>query len=47
MLITWHTYLIEIDYKKDLALTKEGLMAMVNIDKFSTINDLFGEINGG
>ena len=32
--------------QKDLALTKEGLMAMVNIDKFSTINDLFGEING-
>ncbi len=26
--------------QKDLALTKEGLMAMVNIDKFSTINDL-------
>ena len=32
--------------KKDLENTNEGLMAMINIDKFSTINDLFGEING-
>ena len=32
--------------KKDLEETSEGLMAMINIDKFSTINDLFGEING-
>ena len=32
--------------KKDLEARKEGLMAMVNIDKFSTINDLFGETNG-
>ncbi|PLY06850.1 MAG: diguanylate cyclase [Arcobacter sp.] len=32
--------------KKDLENTSEGLMAMINIDKFSTINDLFGETNG-
>lgn len=32
--------------KKDLEGTDEGLMAMINIDKFSTINDLFGETNG-
>ncbi len=32
--------------KKDLEGTEEGLMAMINIDKFSTINDLFGESNG-
>ena len=32
--------------KKDLENKNEGLMAMINIDKFSTINDLFGEING-
>lgn len=32
--------------KKDLALTNEDLMALFNIDKFSTINDLFGENNG-
>ena len=32
--------------KKDLENTDEGLMAMINIDKFSTINDLFGETNG-
>ena len=32
--------------KKDLELTSEDLMALVNIDKFSTINDLFGEDNG-
>ena len=32
--------------KKDLESTQEGLMAMINIDKFSTINDLFGESNG-
>ena len=32
--------------KKDLENTNEGLMAMINIDKFSTINDLFGETNG-
>ncbi len=32
--------------KKDLAQTTEDLMALINIDKFSTINDLFGENNG-
>ncbi len=32
--------------KKDLETSQQGLMAMVNIDKFSTINDLFGETNG-
>ncbi|PHO09366.1 diguanylate cyclase [Malaciobacter canalis] len=32
--------------KKDLAQTEEDLMALINIDKFSTINDLFGENNG-
>ena len=32
--------------KKDLELTAEDLMALINIDKFSTINDLFGEDNG-
>ncbi len=32
--------------KKDLEITKKGLMAMINIDKFSTINDLYGETNG-
>lgn len=32
--------------KRDLEDSKEGLMAMINIDKFSTINDLFGEQNG-
>ncbi len=32
--------------KKDLEQTKEDLMALINIDKFSTINDLFGENNG-
>ncbi len=32
--------------KKDLEITEQGLMAMINIDKFSTINDLFGETNG-
>ncbi|RXJ90352.1 diguanylate cyclase [Arcobacter sp. CECT 8983] len=32
--------------KKDLETSEQGLMAMVNIDKFSTINDLFGETNG-
>lgn len=32
--------------KKDLENNNEGLMAMINIDKFSTINDLFGETNG-
>lgn len=32
--------------KKDLEHSAEDLMAMVNIDKFSTINDLFGEHNG-
>jgi len=32
--------------KKDLELTEEDLMALINIDKFSTINDLFGEDNG-
>ncbi len=32
--------------KQDLKDNKQGLMAMINIDKFSTINDLFGESNG-
>ncbi|RXJ86115.1 EAL domain-containing protein [Arcobacter sp. CECT 8985] len=32
--------------KKDLEDTQEDLMALINIDKFSTINDLFGENNG-
>ncbi|WP_428023468.1 EAL domain-containing response regulator [Arcobacter sp.] len=32
--------------KKDLELTAQDLMALINIDKFSTINDLFGEDNG-
>ncbi len=32
--------------KKDLEEDSHGLMAMINIDKFSTINDLFGESNG-
>ena len=32
--------------KKDLDLTAQDLMALINIDKFSTINDLFGEDNG-
>lgn len=32
--------------KKDIENSKKGLMAMLNIDKFSTINDLFGETNG-
>lgn len=32
--------------KKDLEDSNEDLMAMINIDKFSTINDLFGEHNG-
>ncbi len=32
--------------KKDLASTNEDLLALVNIDKFSTINDVFGENNG-
>lgn len=32
--------------KKDLNETDEDLMALINIDKFSTINDLFGEDNG-
>lgn len=32
--------------KKDLENSNFGLMAMINIDKFSTINDLFGEHNG-
>ncbi len=32
--------------KKDLNETDEDLMALINIDKFSTINDLFGEENG-
>lgn len=32
--------------KKDLETTTEGLMAMIDIDKFSTINDVFGESNG-
>lgn len=32
--------------KKDLEVDVPALMAMINIDKFSTINDLFGESNG-
>ncbi len=32
--------------KKDLEHTSKDLMALINIDKFSTINDLFGETNG-
>ncbi|WP_044415930.1 EAL domain-containing response regulator [Halarcobacter anaerophilus] len=32
--------------KKDLEDSNKDLMAMINIDKFSTINDLFGEHNG-
>ncbi|MEA1914748.1 MAG: EAL domain-containing protein [Campylobacterota bacterium] len=32
--------------KKDLDQTPEDLMALINIDKFSTINDLYGEVNG-
>ncbi|MBS9782685.1 MAG: EAL domain-containing protein [Arcobacter sp.] len=31
---------------KDLIANKESLIALVDIDKFSTINDLFGEENG-
>ena len=32
--------------KKDLENSNKDLIAMINIDKFSTINDLFGEYNG-
>lgn len=32
--------------KKDLASSAQNLLALVNIDKFSTINDVFGENNG-
>lgn len=32
--------------KKDLGLTKQNLLALINIDKFSTLNDLYGEANG-
>jgi diguanylate cyclase (GGDEF)-like protein len=32
--------------KKDLDSTPKDLMALINIDKFSTINDLYGELNG-
>jgi len=32
--------------RKDLKETPEDLMALINIDKFSTINDLYGEANG-
>lgn len=32
--------------KKDLDNNDETTMALINIDKFSTINDLFGESNG-
>jgi len=32
--------------KKDLDATPKDLMALINIDKFSTINDLYGELNG-
>ena len=32
--------------KKDLETSSKVLMALVDIDKFSTINDLYGELNG-
>ena len=32
--------------KKDLETSSTVLMALVNIDKFSTLNDLYGEANG-
>ena len=32
--------------KKDLETSSKVLMALINIDKFSTLNDLYGEING-
>lgn len=32
--------------KKDLSVNEVDLMALINIDKFSTINDLYGEVNG-
>ena len=32
--------------KKDLESTPKDVMALINIDKFSTINDLYGEENG-
>jgi len=32
--------------KKDIENSKYGLMALLDIDEFSTINDLFGEKNG-
>jgi len=32
--------------KKDLNISEVDLMALINIDKFSTINDLYGEANG-
>jgi diguanylate cyclase (GGDEF)-like protein len=32
--------------KKDLEDNTERLIALINIDKFSTINDLYGEVNG-
>ena len=32
--------------KKDLDNNDETTMSLINIDKFSTINDLFGESNG-
>lgn len=32
--------------KKDLSLNKSDLLALINIDKFSTLNDLYGEANG-
>jgi len=32
--------------KKDLETSPKILMALINIDKFSTLNDLYGEING-
>ncbi|NQY93375.1 MAG: response regulator, partial [Campylobacteraceae bacterium] len=32
--------------KKDLEFSSSTLMALVDIDKFSTINDLYGESNG-
>lgn len=32
--------------KKDLNSAKTDLLALINIDKFSTLNDLYGEFNG-
>jgi diguanylate cyclase (GGDEF)-like protein len=32
--------------KKDLSVSGDKLMALINIDRFSTLNDLYGESNG-